>query len=76
VATDARLVAKLEWLKDYVWRSMEALADFQIRIGVNAGTRFASVFPRGEENLMSYVAQMKRERKRGTTRAEMKGRGN
>jgi hypothetical protein len=62
-ATDSRLVAKLEWLKDYVWCSMEALADIQTRIGVNAGTKFAAVYPRGEENLMSYVAQMKRDRK-------------
>jgi len=58
-ATDDRIAAKLEGLRDYVMNSAEAMTDSRIRVGVNAETKFASVFPRTEENLMSYVAQLK-----------------
>jgi hypothetical protein len=60
-ATDGRLVAKLEWLKLYIGRSIEELSDKQARLRVNSGTKFGGAFPRTRENLMSFVAQAKAE---------------
>jgi hypothetical protein len=59
--TDDRLIAKLEWLKQYVMCSMEELSDKQARLHVNSGTKFGEAFPRTRDNLMSFVAQAKAE---------------
>ncbi len=74
--TDGRIAAKLEWLREYVMNSAEALADSRTRVGVNAGTKFASVFPRTEENLMSYVAELKERRQQAMKGRETSGPGN
>jgi hypothetical protein len=60
-ARDVRLAEKLEWLKAYVMSSMEAMADVSVRLAVNRGTRFGEAFPRTEENLASFAAQVTEE---------------
>jgi hypothetical protein len=75
-ATDGRIAAKLEWLRDYVMNSAEAMADSRMRVGVNAGTKFATVFPRTEENLTSYVAQIKEDVQRPMKGRETSDSGN
>ncbi len=56
--TDARILQKLMWLREYVRTCREDLVNPVGRFAVNAGTTFSQRFPRTGDNLISYAASL------------------